>query len=240
MANSPARKPNCASRQGVLCQGEEEEEELGRLVGFRAHILTRQIVPTKEDGVRAHAHILPRLACPPIPPKRILLGLELRVVDCWIERLEFRLGEALVAGVAAGTLVAKLVRDHAQLAALHVRLEGQEPSDRGSAQRRDDEKLWLQVWLRMLEQRARLVFALVGELCIHVLELRIVVGRVRFRGAVPSGIGTPVALCHVVAASSQSSDARGVSGFGLVVSVRWVERAGIGEADLRTGPRRAG
>jgi len=92
----------------------------------------------------------------------------------------------------------------------------------------------------MLEQRARLVFALVSELCIHVLELRIVVGRVRFRGAVPSGIGTPVALCHVVAASSQSSDARGVSGFGLVVSVRWVERAGIGEAELRTGPRRAG
>jgi len=106
-------------RQGV------EEEELGRLAGFRAHILIRQILPTKEVGVRALAHILPRLACPAIRPKWILLGLELRVVDCWIERLEFRLGEALVAGVAAGTLVAQLVRHHAQLAALHVRLEGQ-------------------------------------------------------------------------------------------------------------------
>ena len=106
-------------RQGV------EEEELGRLAGFRAHILIRQILPTKEVGVRALAHILPRLACPAIRPKWIFLSLELRVVDCWIERLEFRLGEALVAGVAAGTLVAQLVRHHAQLAALHVRLEGQ-------------------------------------------------------------------------------------------------------------------
>ena len=97
-------------------------------------------------------------------------------------------------------LVAELVRDHRQLLALNVRGESQQARLRRAPQRRDNEQLRLEVRLSSLLELARFAFALVGKKRVHIPHIRVVIGCVRLRYAIPGRVRPPLTLRHIVVA----------------------------------------